>query len=409
MEILLLILSLLIIALYAAFRRESAERKRFQQALQDHERRFEQIVDNIPLALYIRDPVRGKPTTYMSRAYETLWEQPRQRLYSDSRAWLEPIHPDDLPAVLREMENSYATHNPMNIEFRLIRKDGSVRWAHLKNYHLNPDAEGKPERVVGVLQDTTERRLAEQDRVRLGVEQERNRFLRQLITTISHDFRTPMTVISTHAYLLKHALANPADHQRLTTIEQQIHRLDELLEDAITMTKLDAQVELESALTDLNQVIRELEPDMRAILQRKNHSLNIKFDVETPSVRIHLEWFKQALKNLVENAAQFTAEGQSIGISTAYQGGFAIVEVRDGGLGISSEDLPHIFDPFFRGDKSRQGLTGGAGVGLTIAKQVIDLHHGQIQVESTPGEGSIFRVMLPVAAGAAAKESSTNL
>src|SRR5262249_40879320 len=147
----------------------------------------------------------------------------------------------------------------VNIEFRLVRKDHSIRWMHLQNFHINPDAEGKPERVVGIIEDITERRLAEQDRIKLVVEQERNQFLRQLITTISHDFRTPMTTINTNTYLLKRALEGDQHRLRIAAIEQQVQRLDKLLEDALMMTKLDGDAQLNRLPTALNLLLRELE------------------------------------------------------------------------------------------------------------------------------------------------------
>jgi len=413
-EILLLLVSILMLvfALYSrqqslssqekcreiqsALDRETAERQRLEQALRQTEQRFEQIMDNIPLALYIREPIRDTSATYMSRAYEKLWEQPRQQLYSNSRAWLEPVHPDDLPKVNHAIEHSYATHIPIDTEFRIVHQNGTIRWVHLQNFHINPDAAGKPERVVGIIADITERRSAEQDRIKLGVEQERNQFLRQLISTISHDFRTPMTTINTNTYLLKRALDNESHRQRLTVIEQQVQRIDKLLEDTLTMMKLDGNVQLDRLPTDLNLMMRELEPDIRAIMERKHQLFTFEPSHDALPVRIHQERVGQAIMYLVENASQFSGEGQPIAISTVCRAGFAVVEVRDNGIGIAPDDLPHIFEPFYRSDQSRSTRTGGAGVGLTIAKRVADLHQGQIQVESTVGQGSTFRVLLPM-------------
>jgi PAS domain S-box-containing protein len=214
-----------------------AERTRELQALAEtlrqREERYQLIMDTVSPALYIREPVAAKPTLYISRAYETLWQQPRERLYQDSRAWLEPIHPDDLPGVLEAVDRDLQQGIPLNIAFRLLHPDGTLRWAHIQNFHIHDNA-GKVQYIVGIIEDITDLKQAEQDRLRLALERERSDVLRRLINELSHDFRTPLTIIITSTYLLKRDIAPERRLTRLSQIEDQAKRIDQLVQAALT-------------------------------------------------------------------------------------------------------------------------------------------------------------------------------
>ena len=108
-------------------------------------------------------------------------------------------------------------------------------------------------------------------------------------------------------------------------------------------------------------------------------------------------WLERLILNLLDNAIKFTPEGGRVEVSVRSQPGEAILEVRDSGIGISTQALPHIFEPFYRGDPSRSKEFDGAGLGLSLVEWIVKEHQGHVSVESQPGQGSVFRVAIPLA------------
>jgi signal transduction histidine kinase len=129
---------------------------------------------------------------------------------------------------------------------------------------------------------------------------------------------------------------------------------------------------------------------------RKGVQLNTESDSESIILRGDDELLKRMILNLLDNAVKYTAEGGKISVVLARQNGSARISVRDTGIGISQADQAHVFDRFFRVDKARSRALGGAGLGLAIAAWIVESHGGKIDVESTPGQGSLFTVELPL-------------
>jgi signal transduction histidine kinase len=133
---------------------------------------------------------------------------------------------------------------------------------------------------------------------------------------------------------------------------------------------------------------------------RKQHQVYLNLAADLPPVMGGVTELQRALRHLILNALNYTPDGGRIDMATFHQDDHVVFEVRDNGIGISDAELPFIFERFYRADKARSTDTGGSGLGLTIAKKIIEAHQGNIEVESTPGEGTTFRVSLPVMSSA---------
>jgi signal transduction histidine kinase len=186
--------------------------------------------------------------------------------------------------------------------------------------------------------------------------------------------------------------------QALARILVEIERTSRLIENLMTLARADSGAEaLDFVPMDLVESLREACCQGQTLAQTKT----LAFRLQLPGKPVCVEADFQALRRLflilIDNAVKYTPPGGQVAVSLRSVDGFAVAEVEDSGIGISSEDLPHIFERFYRADKARSRDLGGAGLGLSIARWIAQAHRGEIQVESVPGQGSNFRVRLPLA------------
>jgi PAS domain S-box-containing protein len=249
--------------------------------------------------------------------------------------------------------------------------------------------------LFGLTRDTTERQRIEQHALELAVEKERLRILANFVKDASHDFRTPLATISASLYMLEKS-DDAVVHQRRThVIGQQVQRITRLIDSMLMMTQLDSEVVLDVAPLDLNELMAGLASRAEPLAAEKNLTLWVEFGQEIPLVQANRDRLHLAVFKLVENAVQYTPAGGSVVLRTYFRDGWGVIEIQDSGIGIPAGDLPHIFKRFYRVDRARSSDTGGSGLGLAIARKIIDGHHGLIEVESTLGKGSTFRLCLP--------------
>ncbi|MEW5958111.1 MAG: ATP-binding protein [Chloroflexota bacterium] len=221
---------------------------------------------------------------------------------------------------------------------------------------------------------------------------------RDLVAAVSHDLRTPLTSIRAMVEALTDdVVTDPATVQRYyRTIHTQASNLAGLINDLFELSQLDTeQLQLQLEPVNLNDLLSDVLESMQAQARAKEVTLQGIFGEDVPLIQAELAKVQRVLYNLVQNAIRHTPAGGSISLETKATPAGVQVEVADTGEGISPEDLPRIFDQFFRGEKSRSRETGGAGLGLAIARRIIEAHHGRIWVESRVGQGARFSFVLP--------------
>jgi PAS domain S-box-containing protein len=225
-----------------------------------------------------------------------------------------------------------------------------------------------------------------------------DRLKSEFIATASHELRTPLTSVQMGVHLLlEGALGELTESQNevLQACRQDCERLDKLMRDLLDLSKIEAgesqpQVTTVSTKDLLAGALRELRPQVEA----KGLDLNVDAPVDLPSVAVDRLQIERVLSNLVTNALRHTAQGE-IRISAEQRDNYVAVSVSDTGSGIPTEYLPHIFDKFVQ---VPDAPTGGAGLGLTISKSIVEAHGGQISVQSQVGRGTTFTFTLPTAA-----------
>ncbi len=221
---------------------------------------------------------------------------------------------------------------------------------------------------------------------------------RELLGSISHDLRSPLTSVQGYleTILLKDPQLSPGERRRLLEITlRNTAGLQRLVEELFELAKLEArQVQPKREFFPLAELAQDVVLKMKPAAERAGVSLEADFSPELPRVCGDLGLIERVLTNLIENALRYTPAGGSVRVLLSREGEAVGVTVADTGSGIAPEDLPRVFDRFYRADKSRDRSTGGAGLGLAIARQIVELHGGSIEAESRPNAGSRFRFTL---------------
>ncbi len=223
---------------------------------------------------------------------------------------------------------------------------------------------------------------------------------RSLVAAVSHDLRTPIASIRVMVEALADGVVSePAAVQRYyANIRAQTHNLSSLINDLFELSQLETgQVALQLEPVNLNDLLSDVMESMQVQASQRQISIRGMFAEDLPTVHAEMVKIQRVLTNLIQNAIRHTPEQGAISLATHARPDGVQIDVADTGEGIATEDLPHIFEQFYRGEKSRSRETGGAGLGLAIAQRIIEAHHGQIWVESQPGHGAKFSLLLPLA------------
>lgn len=215
----------------------------------------------------------------------------------------------------------------------------------------------------------------------------------RLLADVSHELRTPLTAIRGNVDLMRRM--GEADPESLKTIQEEAERMSRLVGDLLLLARVDAgglplernKVELDAVFFEVYRQVNLLDKAVDVVV----------VEIDQVCVIGDADRLKQLLWNLIGNALKYTPSGGQVKMSLSKADGWAKLSVEDSGVGIPQEDLPYIFDRFYRVDKARNRQQGGAGLGLAIAQWIAKAHGGRIEVESTIGEGTAFHVLLPLA------------
>jgi PAS domain S-box-containing protein len=258
--------------------------------------------------------------------------------------------------------------------------------------------------IIGGLvlaQDITEEKRAADSQMALALERERVKLLNEFVRDISHDFRTPLAILSTSLYLLKRLQDPDKNERRVETMERQIDRIAKLLDQLVLMSALEIGINFQVQSLYLPSMLKTLRDRFATQSAAAGVEMVLLEPSEVPNIEADAVHLTRALSNLVENALHYTAEGGrvTLGVDWLPEQSGVTITISDTGTGIDPNDLPYIFDRFYRTDKSRNADTGGAGLGLTMVKKIIERHQGTVSIDSTFGEGTTVRVQLPVTQG----------
>jgi two-component system phosphate regulon sensor histidine kinase PhoR len=221
---------------------------------------------------------------------------------------------------------------------------------------------------------------------------------RDFISNVSHELRTPLASLKALTETLQEGALDdpPAAHQFLSRIEIEVDTLTQMANELLDLTRIESgQTTLDLESVDPKRIIASSADRMRAQAERANVNLSALITGDPlPFIRADVARIEQVLVNLIHNAIKFTRPGGDVALSLALGEGVVIFSVRDTGAGIPADDLPRIFERFYRVERSR--TSSGTGLGLSIAKHIIEAHGGKIWAQSEEGRGSEFYFSVPV-------------
>ncbi len=367
-----------------------------RSALQESEERFRQLVDNIDEVFILRTTAPYR-YVYISPAVEKVFGLTADEAVADPGLFLSFAHPDDAEFVRKAMEEAGHAQR-VEVEYRIIRSDGEVRWVWTR-YQQFEVAPGDPPLVAVVVTDITAQKDAQRAEASARAEAVRaNAAKTEFLSRMSHELRTPMNAILGFAQLLEMDELSENQHESVRQIIHGGRHLLDLINEVLDISRIDSgELTLSTEPILVSDVMDEV-MDLMVPLVAARH-LTVLAPVGDgchEHVLADRQRFKQVLLNFVSNAIKYNRNDGKIRLScsTRPNGEFAIT-VSDTGIGIGSEELKRLFTPFDRLGRESTGEEG-TGVGLALSQRLIQLMGGRIEVESAPGVGSSFTVLLPL-------------
>lgn len=219
------------------------------------------------------------------------------------------------------------------------------------------------------------------------------------VANAAHELRSPLTSIRLRLELILTQLQDDPQMQRqyLEQVLEEIERLRKMTDQLLMLSSIEHGNRLPPAVIDLAPLLYEVSDEIAPLFHLRRQEFALEVPPHLPKVQVNPEEMRIILRNLLDNAAKYTQEGGKIRLQAWSEAGNVFVTVQDNGPGMSEETLPHIFERFYRGDKSRaRSAQSGSGLGLSLVKELVQLNNGKIEVKSAPGQGSTFILRFPV-------------
>lgn len=283
------------------------------------------------------------------------------------------------------------TNSRQIVQGQAQRKDGSQFPAEIaiSQYRI-----GDKYFVTAVIHDMSLQLKNQQDAIRLAIEHERVRMLRQFIDDASHEFRTPLAVIRSKIYLLQRMLQDRRYAPHLEVIDQETQKIAHLLESLLHLQRLEIANTLQKESRPLHDLLMLVIGKQDVKLRQKRIHLQFDLNADNDQMKMDDLEISLAIGKVLENAIQYSPIDGTVFIHTLQHGNDFVLVIRDEGEGISEEDLPYVFERFYRADKAHS--TAGFGLGLSIARSIIEKHAGNIQIASKVNKGTIVQIVLPL-------------
>ena len=427
---------------FIATNQMAMEQQHAEEALRESEQRFRQMAENIRQVFWMRDP-ELEQMIYISPAYEEIWGRSCQSMYQNPQSFLDSVHPEDRKGVIAALKQQ--KQGEYDVEYRILQLGGQERWIRDQAFPIY-DSEGRIYRLVGIAEDITEYKLAEQ-KMRNALEQEKelSSLKSRFVSMTSHEFRTPLATILSSTELLQHYQHKWTEQKKQVHFERicfSVQHMTQMLDDVLFWSKIDARklklqpswLDVISFCCSLVEELQQSEGKEHKIIFKclsqdcaREHQLlgknccrviydNSSFCATASLTPMHHEsteltsavaatqlpqWLvcldekllRHILINLLSNAIKYSPTGSTVELEVVFEQGDVIFQIQDHGIGIPPEDLPHLFESFHRSENV--GNIPGTGLGLAIVKKSVDLHGGQITVNSKVGAGTTFIVKIP--------------
>jgi PAS domain S-box-containing protein len=396
------------------YARDITESTKVEDALRESEQRYRTLIENQEEGIALLD--NKASFFFANQAADSIFGVQIGGLFRHNLQ--EFLMPEQFVVVTADMEN-HLLGEKTSYELEITRPDGKKR-----NLLVTATAQSAPDKTTNatfcIFRDITERKQAELALQKLNAELEQrvdertaelstanaalaraSRLKDEFLASMSHELRTPLTAVLNLSEALQEQTYGPLTEKQfksLRTIEESGRHLLGLINDILDLSKVEAgylNLEIdECSVVDICQSSLQL---VKGMAQKKHQNISFVSKPESFQLRADTRRLKQMLVNLLSNAIKFTPEGGLIGLSVEADDIDKVVQftVWDNGIGIATEDLPKLFRPFTQLDSGLSRQQTGTGLGLALVQRMADLHGGSVRVESTPGQGSRFTIILP--------------
>jgi PAS domain S-box-containing protein len=372
----------------AGIAEDVTERKQAEEALRESEERFRTMADATPIMIW------ASGTDSLCNYFNKQWLDFTGRTIEQEmgNGWSEGVHADDRERCVDTYRTAFEACKPFLMEYRLRRHDGDYRWildAGVPRFAGDGTFSG----YIGSCLDITERKQAE-EKLR-----DADRRKEEFLAVLSHELRNPLAPIQTALDLLEHSGTGTArSDQELATIKRQVQNLERLVDDLLDVSRISrGNVELRKEVVPLAEAIADSVEAVRALAEERHQRLHVSIPEESLFLDADRTRLEQIFSNLLIDAAKYTPRDGQIWLSAERSDNQVVIRVRDTGVGIEPEFLGKVFDLFVQGERRLTPYRNGAGIGLSLAKHLVELHGGTITAQSRgPDKGSEFIVRLPV-------------
>lgn len=364
--------------------RDISVRKQAEEALREREEHLRAVVSGTPVILFVSDK-DGILTLLQGQGLQVFGDEPERYVGKSVFETLNEFIPDIRErfrqALVGEETGSIQVVGDVMLD---------LRYSPLRN------KAGEISGIIGVATDITERLKAERLQIELEKEQEVLALKERFISTASHDFRTPLTIIKMSANTLELFFDRMTPEQRTAKLRQigaQVDNMVQLLNDVLTMSKANAgKLDFKPEQVELKSYCKHIWDNFRHMAE-KTHRMDFDYNCEEYVVFLDPNLVHYILVNLLSNAVKYSPVNGHVRFEVMREGEHLIFRVSDNGIGIPEQDQAMLFQPFHRAANAR-GIDG-TGLGLSIVKSYVEAHHGRIEVESKEGQGATFTVHIP--------------
>jgi PAS domain S-box-containing protein len=386
--------------------RESQERQKAETALRESQHFVQEVMENIPDIVYVYDMKENRNVYSNAAITSALGYSPDAITRMGTSFTHALIHPDDLTRMIHHKNRLeiLGQGNKVNYEYRMKHANGSWRWFYGQEVTFARDPDGSPRQVLGTAYDITEQKMAnekllgrEKQQAVLDKEHELAQLKNHLMTTLSHEFRTPLSIILASGELLDRYFDRLTPTRRaecLMTIKTQIIHLREMLDDIATLVaEGDITPRFNPAPVDLATLFRQMIDEFQASVGAA-YTITFTAQGDLNPIQADENLLRPILKNLLSNAIKYSHKDGTVGCTLRRERENVIFQVVDHGIGIPTSEQASIFDTFHRATNAMH--IGGLGLGLRIVRDHVKLHRGTIDLQSEEGKGTTVTVCLPV-------------